>query len=237
MIDLQWGLRFLTMLAVVLLAGCATNQPPVAMDQNFWNEKNDTIGVAMNETPTPSVRMVGQQGFLDVAFNNAMAEELKAKVATWDASSMDGLKETVASDLEQQGFSVVTIQKPFNYNDYEKNRGAEEGYLEIDVTPLKQRYDIDKLIILSSSAGTSRSYYGMIPTSDPVALSSVSTVVVDLDDNRLVYFEPTQVTKPASGDWDEAPDYPNLTNAFYQALDESQQITLAPFIAHHLSSS
>jgi hypothetical protein len=38
------------------------------------------------------------------------------------------------------------------------------------------------------------------------------------------------VFKNAAGNWDEPPDYPALTNSYYQALEMGKDIILAPIV-------
>ena len=53
-------------------------------------------------------------------------------------------------------------------------------------------------------------------------------MVVDLADNKLLWFKPFAVVQAAQGEWDE-PTYSNLSNAFYQAMDTSRQQMITPF--------
>ena len=68
----------------------------------------------------------------------------------------------------------------------------------------------------------------IVPTSVPMAQVFGQGMVVDLADNKLLWFKPFAVVQAAQGEWDE-PDYPNLTNAFYQAMDSSRQQMITPF--------
>jgi hypothetical protein len=227
----------LVFIALAALTGCATPQPPVAMDQAFWAEKQDRIGIAITEIPAPSVQMTGQQGLLDIAVNKGMASGLTKKVESWDSTSLRGLQQKVAERLQAQGYSVKLLDKPYDFKDFKKAQ-RKLGYADLDMTPLKAQEGIDKVVLLMVGVnGTTRSYYGMIPTSDPVSLVTMVTTIVDLDDNRLVYFQPSAVSRAAQGEWDESPEYPNLTNAFYKALDEVEQEILLPFDAQQLSSN
>lgn len=226
----------LPLLCLALLTGCATPQPPVPMDQAFWNEKQERIGVAYTPLPAPTVALTGQQGLLDYAVNSGMASGLRAKVETWDTSSLREIPQQAAALLQEKGYTVVKLDEPINVEALKKAPSEKTGFTAMDFQPLKAQNQIDKLVLFSfASAGTTRSYYSVAPTSVPVAQIVVSTYVIDLDDNRMLYYQPKVFSRAADGEWDEAPEFPNLTNAFYQALDSTQQDLLGVFRNQQLS--
>lgn len=218
------------------LTGCATPQPPVGMAAEVWQERNEVIGIALTELPKPDTVLAGNQGLLDLAVNASMAASLTEKVRTWDVSALKSSPQDIQQALEQQGYKT----KVLDHLDITglKELSAKEGYAELDYRPLKSKEGIDKLVlILPVVAGTYRTYYGMMPTSEPVAQVAVNSFVIDLDDNRLLHYQPLVNQRSAAGEWDESPDYPALTNAFYQALDISQESLLVPFTQAPLTTS
>jgi hypothetical protein len=231
------ALLALPLLCLVLLTGCATPQPPVPMDQAFWNEKQERIGVAYTQVPAPTVILTGQQGLLDYAVNSGMASGLRAKVETWDASSLREIPQQVSVLLRDKGYSVVKLDEPINVEALKKV-SEKTGFTARDFQPLKAQNQIDKLVLFSfASVGTTRSYYSVAPTSVPVAQVVVTTYVIDLDDNRMLFYQPKVFSRAADGEWDEGPEFPNLTNAFYQALDSTQQDLLGVFRNQQLSAA
>ncbi|MDB5984308.1 MAG: hypothetical protein JWQ69_5323, partial [Pseudomonas sp.] len=98
-----------------------------------------------------------------------------------------------------------------------------------DLTPLKQAYGIDRLLLIYITAsGATRSYYSIIPTSAPLAQVGGQGLAIDLNDNKLIWFQPFASVLPAQGSWDDN-HYANLSNAFYQAVDNSRQMMITPF--------
>ncbi|WP_138410081.1 hypothetical protein [Stutzerimonas nosocomialis] len=226
---------FVLLMAAAWLTGCASPQLPIALEETLWNERDKTIGVAIVELPKPSVQLVGNQGLLDLAINTGLAAGLRAKVETWELASFETIPQQLVDDLTQRGYQAKALP-PVKLENF-KESSAKLGYAKRDFTPLREQQQVDKLILVSMTvAGTMRSYYSIVPTSEPMSQVSGLTQVIDLADNRLAFYQAFAATRAADGEWDEGPDYPNLTNAFYQALDESEQRVLAPFRPEMLSA-
>ncbi|MBA1272396.1 hypothetical protein [Stutzerimonas azotifigens] len=226
---------FFLLLTAAWLTGCASPQLPIALEDSIWSERDKTIGVAIVELPKPSVQLIGNQGLLDLAINTGLAAGLRSKVETWELASVEDIPQKLADELTQRGYKAKVLPA-LKLSDF-KESGAKLGYAKQDFTPLRQQQQVDKLILVSLSvAGTLRSYYSIMPTSDPLSQVGGLTQVIDLEDNRLAFYQTFGSTRAADGEWDEGPDYPNLTNAFYQALDESEQRILAPFRPEMLSA-
>jgi len=226
------GIKAPTLLALLFsfswLTGCATVQPPVTMAPEVWQESNETIGIAVTELPKPDTVLAGNQGLLDLAFNASMASSLTNKVRTWDVNTLNDTPNQVQKILEHQGYKTKLLGK-LDISKL-KELPSKEGYAGLDYSTLKAKEGINKLILfLPTAAGTYRTYYSVMPTSDPIAQVGINSFVIDLDDNRLLHYQTVVMQRSAAGDWDEGPEFPNLTNAFYQALDMSQQALLVPF--------
>ncbi|PTU74843.1 hypothetical protein [Pseudomonas mangrovi] len=223
-------LHLVLLALAAVLGGCASKaQQPLELDNALWNERDEVIGIAYVEPPRPFVSMVGNQGLLDLAFNNSMAAGLKRKVDTWDVASFRDVPKQIAEELNSRGYNARVIEQPVLPAQLPRHK-AGLGYAGQDYRALKQQHQIDKLVLVSlSQVGTVRSYYSMIPTSDPVAQIGGLAQVIDLDDNRLLHYQPIAASRAAEGEWDEGPDFPNLTNAFYQLLDSTEQQMISPF--------
>jgi hypothetical protein len=225
---------FFLLLTAAWLTGCASPQLPIALEDTLWSERDKIIGVAVVELPKPTVQLTGNQGLLDVAINTGLAAGLRNKVETWELAGMETVPQQLADELSARGYKAKVLP-PLKLSEF-KESGAKLGYAKRDFTPLRQQH-VDKLILITLNvAGTQRSYYSIVPTSDPLTQVGGLTQIIDLTDNRLAFYQPFSAVRAADGEWDEGPDYPNLTNAFYQALDESEQSILAPFRAQTLSA-
>ncbi|WP_223505130.1 hypothetical protein [Pseudomonas sp. GL-RE-29] len=221
-------LAALTLLACLTLTGCANVQPPVPLDQQFWDAKEPTIGVAISELPPPVLALTGNQGILDYAINAGVNSKLSDNVKTWQVRDFDTLPDVIVAKLQAKGYKAKRIDEKVDLKTYKETK-FREGYTIKDLTPMKTKYGVDRLLLVYVTAtGATRSYYSIVPTSVPMAQVGGQGMVVDLADNKLLWFQPFVAVQAAQGDWDE-PTYTNLSNAFYQAVDNSRQQMITPF--------
>lgn len=221
-------LAVVTLLACLTLTGCAHVQPPVALDQQFWNAKEPTIGVAITVVPQPVLALTGNQGLLDLAINTGVNSKLSGNVEKWQVRDLNTLPDVIVAKLQAKGYKVKRINEPVDLKVY-KEVSFREGYTVRDFTPIKATYGVDRLLLVNVQVtGATRSYYSVVPTSVPMAQVGGQGMLVDLSDNKLLWFKPFTVVQAAQGEWDE-PTYANLTNAFYQTMDMSRQQMITAF--------
>ncbi|MED7667224.1 hypothetical protein GXB78_08445 [Pseudomonas moraviensis subsp. stanleyae] len=222
----QWAA--LALLAVLTLTGCAHVQPPVPLDKQFWDAKEPTIGVAITVVPSPVLALTGNQGILDYAINAGVNSKLSANVETWQVRDLETLPDAIVAKLQAKGYKAKRIDEKVDLKTF-KEVDFREGYMTKDMTPMKVAHGIDRLLLVSIYAtGATRSYYSVVPTSVPMAQVGGQGMVIDLADNKLLWYQPFAAVQAAQGEWDE-PSYTNLSNAFYQAMDNSRQQMIAPF--------
>jgi hypothetical protein len=221
-------LAALTVVACLTLTGCAHVQPPVPLDHQFWDAKETTVGVAINVVPEPVLALTGNQGLLDLAINKGVNSKLSDNVEKWQVRDLNTLPDAIVAKLQAKGYKAKRIDAPVDLNKF-KETSFREGYTARDLTSIKATYGVDRLLLVNvMGTGATRSYYSVVPTSVPMAQVYGQGMVIDLADNRLLWFKPFAVVQAAQGEWDE-PNYANLTNAFYQAMDTSRQQMITPF--------
>ena len=77
--------------------------------------------------------------------------------------------------------------------------------------------------------GFVRNYAAYVPTSDAKATVSGIAYMVNLKTNAYEWFDHVSITRSADGAWDEAPAFPGLTNACFQAIEQAKDRMKAPF--------
>lgn len=184
--------------------------------------------MAITVVPEPVLALTGNQGLLDFAINKGVNSTLSDSVEKWQVKDLNTLPDAIVAKLQAKGYKAKRIDEPVDLKVY-KEVSFREGYTVRDLTPLKATYGVDRLLLVNILAtGATRSYYSVVPTSVPMAQVGGQGMVVDLADNKLLWFKPFAVVQAAQGEWDE-PNYANLTNAFYQAMDTSRQQMITPF--------
>jgi hypothetical protein len=98
-----------------------------------------------------------------------------------------------------------------------------QGYSRVDFRELKEKNGYGKLLLITINDykfGISRGYYGFMPLTDPYVSMMGVAQMIDLEDNSLLWHYAFNISKFSEGPWDEPPNFPGLTNAIYQAVEE-----------------
>lgn len=211
------------------LIGCAsTVQKPIELDAQFWDDKDQTIGVAMTTLPPSELVLVGTQGLLDMAINKGINSKLSTHISTWKLNDTETIPDEIVAKLLAKGYKAKRVDEVIDLKQY-KETTFREGFFGRDLTPLQAKFGVDRLLLISYTAsGAFRSYYSVVPTSVPTPQVGGLGMVVDLHDNHLLWYKPFVAVLPAQGEWDQ-PGYNNLSNAYYQAVDSSRQLVIVPF--------
>jgi hypothetical protein len=203
-----------------LLSACAVNQA-VPVKEEFWTQSDRTIGVAISKLPVAQAHKVGQQGLLDMAINEGMAEEISNYLKKVDLSVYGKASGEFAKRLSARGFKVTEVNKQIDvaaltdFSTEDKSR----AYAPKDYRPLKKELGVDRLLMLIVvAAGTQRSYYGFIPTSAPRALLTARGEIVDLTTNEVLWRQTTTNTVGVDDPWDQPPNFPNVDVAVQKVL-------------------
>lgn len=216
---------FLAIVFTVLFAsGCAHVQPPISLPSTYLaNNAKPTIGVVKASTPTARTVNTGSMGLLDYAIVAAMNASLTDHLESLDLSEFSDLHTLMIEKLKADGFKVVFIDDEINWERLPKF-GEQVGFAVKDFRDFKTKYHVDQLLVLQLvSAGTTRSYYGPMPTSEPQAFATAQGQLVDLSNNQLVWYFEAKENIAINGAWDE-PDlqFPLITNSLYQCVESAK---------------
>jgi hypothetical protein len=218
-------------IAVLLLGGCVTPpQAPVTLRTEVLDAKNGRIGVVMAPLPTPDTQFPGAGCLLCIAAANATHTTLTGYTQTLSNTDLVNLKNDVAALIRKKGGEVTVIKEELKVEDLSDTATPGPNVSRKDHTPLKKRYDVDKLVVLNIALiGIERPYSAYVPTGDPKGVLVGQGYLVNLSNNTLEWHQNVRVVRAAEGKWDEPPGFPGLTNAYFQALESGMDELKNPF--------
>lgn len=210
------------------LSACANIAPNLTVHQNFWKNKQETIGVAVVEIPLPTAHKGGSQGLLDMAINEAVASDLEKHLNSLDTREVVQLADKITNYLNTNGYKTKQFKNPISIADlpdFENTKSGSDYFASKDFRSYKAKYGVDKLVLITVvRLGTIRDYYGFIPTSEPSGISHINGKVINLTSNMLEWNQTVEQRVPnMTESWDVPPNYPGLTKAMYAALSQTKQ--------------
>lgn len=213
-------------LATLFLSACAVKpQRPIDFNANALTPSMK-VGVVMGTLPPVNTSLPGAACLLCLA-----AAEIANSALTTHAKSLpyEGLGETdkkVAEALAQRGIDAKVLPR-VAIDKLPKAGGIDRAARSF--TALGKENGVDKIVVIDlRGIGFLRTYANYFPTSDPKAWISGSSYVVDVATNTLDWYLPLEVQKASTGGWDEAPKFPGLTNAYFQAVEVALDSVLNP---------
>jgi len=230
--EMKLRVGLLAAVAAAFLAGCATTTPqaPVSLRFGLFAEPGLRVGVAMSKLPKVDTRFPGAEDWpLSLAAATVANSALTAHTRTLPADDLAHLKGEIAEALKLRGQVPVVIDEPIAVNELPKAKGDVRNGAARDFSSLQSKYKLDKLLVVEwTEAGISRPYSSYVPTGEPKGIVSGMSYIVNLKDNSYEWYLPVSQQKSAHGNWDEAPGFPGLSNAFYQAIEAAHDAILQP---------
>lgn len=216
---------------VALLAGCAgAPQQPVSLSSSAVGAKAGRIGVATNKIPQADTSFPGAGCLLCYAAASAAHMTLTSYTKTLPTDEITLLRKELVDLLKGKGLDAVEIAEPINVADLPDFDKREPNIARKDFTGLRGKYGVEKILIVDVGAlGIVRNYSSYIPTGEPRAMFYGLGYLVNLSQNTYEWYLPLNITKAATGNWDEPPKFPGLTNAYFQSIEIAKDQVLKPF--------
>lgn len=211
------------------LVGCATPQPPVPLDQQFYTvEDNKKVGLMLEAPEKPGLALEGNIGLLDYAIIAGATSSLSEHFEKQSLDEFLAVAEDLGSNLEAEGFVLERLEVPEESPKLAKFKDPDSKdktyYAAKDHRGLAEEHGVDYLLKLQATrAGLARPYYGFVPTDDPRAVFDVHGELIDLSTNELLWYANISQAAYASGEWDEGPNFPGLTNTYYVVMNKAKQ--------------
>ena len=214
-------LSFALISVTLLLGGCVTApQLPIALNQDTLSAKSGRVGVAMTVLPKADTSILGAGCLLCYATASAANADLTKHAETLPLEDLPKLKNEIADILRKKGTDVVVIPDPIDLKTLASNDKDGPNMAKYNFAPFQSKYKIDKLLMIDITAlGFLRTYAQYFPTSDPKAYLQGAGYLVNLKTNAYEWYLPVSINKSADKAWDEPPQFPGLSNAYFQVLE------------------
>lgn len=227
---MKYRVSFFIAAVAFVLGGCATPQTPIALTSEALTPQVGKIGVAMAQIPKTDTFFPGAGCLLCIATAAAANSALTAHIQTLPHEGLPELKNEVAALIDKKGVQTLVIEEAIDLAALPSFGDKGPGIALKDFTPFRERHGIDKLVVIHiTGLGVIRTYSSYFPTSDPKGALSGIGYMVDLSNNRYEWYHPVFVTKSAEGAWNEPPQFPGVTNAYFQALEAGKDEFMKPF--------
>ena len=207
---------------IALLSGCSTVQyKPIAANESFWQDRKPVIGIVADKMPQADAEMWGNQGLLDIAINRGVAATMITQLQTLNLDRAATIHKNMADALERRGFKVVRFDPIDSETVPEfKIEKDPEQYSWKDYRSYASK-GIDQLLVVRVvKVGTTRTYYGFIPTGPPRATFAATGKLIDLKTNKLIWYDSVQPTAVVPEPWDQEPNFPNVSAAVMKNMAE-----------------
>lgn len=205
-------------LFIITLFSCVTKVP---MDANFYNEKK--VGVVIQVDSINRFKE-GAQGLLDMAISSGAKYKDALSYIGTQVNPEPHFRNSVIGKLDSKNKSYIFIEDKIDLASFAKfdkpEKDSKIKYFSKDIRSLKDKYNVDQLIIVNVRYGLTIGYYSMIETGRGGS-SYVSTDIIDLENNTILYKDLFVKTISFSGKWNTPPYYEKLKENIEQAVLQS----------------
>jgi len=218
-------------IVAALMMGCAV-QKPVSLDSSFWEKKEARVGIAVAEIPVPSAAVESSGGMSALAYASAqgIASDVTRRLEKEDFSRIYKVGGKLEDVLKAKGLKPKVISGLIAIDQFPKRDGVTDGYAERDFSALGAAAQAQYLLLVQvQSIGTIRGYMGVLPTTSPSGYFAAVGQLIDLKTQKLLWHKGVSIRRPSRGEWDQPPDFANLTAAVHQSVDSGIDMLVLDF--------
>ena len=124
--------------------------------------------------------------------------------------------QTYKSIYEKKGIDIIKIKGKLTLeylDSFKKPRRSKKKYSKYDFRFIKEKYNIDQLIVADVK-------YGLLLNNNN-GICEIITRVIDLGDNSLLHIDSSLGNIDVEGKWKTPPEYESLYNAIRKAIENA----------------
>lgn len=193
-------LKYYTVLLVFsfIITGCGPSSPMIGVKEDFWREKNITIGVVENIP----VRGVANAANVNLGFgimDQIVTRKLAGNIEKLPVAKNTNTADEITHYLKGRGYRVKRINEKININKLPKSKLKNNDkeklyYSKFDFRPFKNKWKVDKIVFLAKRTG-------MLHTHKNRTLEGygvIGCLIVNLNTNQLEWNTMYYSTKPTT---------------------------------------
>lgn len=218
-------ITIVTVLTLLLAACGSTPQPTVALQSNnVGADKKVVFAYVGPEDANGTTHIYGASCLLCYGVAAGLTSSLDTHLETTvDASELEAIRDLVISEYRQHNNDISVVTLDTKVSKLKKFKG-DLGFAPKDFRPFADKFDADVLVLLElTEHGAYRSFSGYIPNGDPQGYVRGLLSTIDLKTNAYIQYLVIDEKVQPDGEWDEPPTFPNVTNAYYQAIENVKQ--------------
>ncbi len=217
--------HYVFVVASLYLTGCVTSpQPTLNLTTKAFKKETDIVGIYVKPAPAPNTYFDGANCLLCIAVVEGVNASLTSQVKTLDSQELNAIGEKIVKKLTKQGKRAKLITETLDL-DQLKSRSSDLPYAApYDYMPLKDSLGVSHLAVVEyNRLGVKRPYQSYIPVGSPVSFISGRSYLVDLETNQYQMYQNLELSVASEGEWNEGPDYPGLTTAYFLMLEKTKE--------------
>jgi len=127
--------------------------------------------------------------------------------------------------FESKGKNITQVDDQFDREQFPKFPTPDKSreYFEYDLRPLKEKYNVDELMIVTVDYGLNQNYSGAFEAGKG-GYAHVASSIIDLHDNSIIYKGETWGNGKLKSKWDTSPDFEYLREAIDAAINQAVEI-------------
>jgi hypothetical protein len=132
------------------------------------------------------------------------------------------LRRMYLSLFEAKGKNIIQVDDQFDGEQFPKFAAPDKNkeYFEYDIRPLKDKYNVDELMVATIDYGLNQNYSGAFEAGKG-GYSHVVSSIINLNDNSIIYKGETWGNGKLKSKWDTPPDYEYLREAIDAAINQA----------------
>jgi hypothetical protein len=210
----------LLVLIILLTSSCAIKKYALSPDY-YSSESKLGLILVTNEI---GILQSGQRGAIDVLLTKGNKYKEPLEAVDKKVNPKNKFEKLHMGLLKLKGKNASIVAKKFDESQFEKFAKPDKNkkYFSKDIRALKDKYQVDELMITSISYGLNINYYGMIEAGKG-GYSHIVSQIIDLNDNSIIYKSESWGNGKLGKKWDNPPFEP-LRIAVASAIQQSIEV-------------